>query len=387
MNKIVVVILSVLLAFCANAQITNVPPGVIIRHIPKADGLYVGSPSLCRLDNGDYIASHDVFGPNANTGNSGTTFIYKSSDKGITWQQISKIGGQYWSALFLYDNKLYVLGLDKGHGNIVIRRSSDNGFTWTVPSNSQTGLLFQGHYHTAPTIPAFHNGRIWKGFEDADAIVSNLPIRYGAVMVSADLSGDLLNSDNWKMTNRLVYNKEYMDGKFLGWLEGQALVTHDNRLVNIIRVHIHPGTKERAAIIKTTCENDKIYFQPNAGFIDFPGGSKKFTIRYDEKTQRYWSLVNNIPAGYDSAYPAAVRNYLSLVSSKDLYHWEINKTILSHPDRFKHGFQYVDWLFESDDIVFLSRTAYDDDFGGADNYHNSNYLTFHRISNYKGFLK
>jgi hypothetical protein len=40
-------------------------PGVIVRHIPAKTGKYIGSPSICILPNGDYVASHDHFGPNS----------------------------------------------------------------------------------------------------------------------------------------------------------------------------------------------------------------------------------------------------------------------------------------------------------------------------------
>ena len=33
----------------------------------------------------------------------------------------------------------------------------------------------------------------------------------------------------------------------------------------------------------------------------------------------------------------------------------------SHPDVKNHGFQYVDWLFEGDDLIAACRTAFDDD--------------------------
>jgi hypothetical protein len=56
---------------------------------------------------------------------------------------------------------------------------------------------------------------------------------------------------------------------------------------------------------------------------------------------------------------------------------------LSHPDIEKHGFQYVEWLIEGDDIIFLSRTAYDEVDSEANNYHDANYLTFHRIENFR----
>ena len=54
-----------------------------------------------------------------------------------------------------------------------------------------------------------------------------------------------------------------------------------------------------------------------------------------------------------------------------------------HQDVRKHGFQYPDWQFAGDDIVAVSRTAYDDGVGGAHNYHDANFLTFHRISGFR----
>ena len=86
----------------------------------------------------------------------------------------------------------------------------------------------------------------------------------------------------------------------------------------------------------------------------------------------------SLPAG-------KVRNTLVLKSSADLKNWIVEKVLLHHPDVLKHGFQYVDWQFDRKDIIFLSRTAYDDDLGGADNFHNANYLTFHRIKNFRNF--
>ena len=43
------------------------------------------------------------------------------------------------------------------------------------------------------------------------------------------------------------------------------------------------------------------------------------------------------------------------------------------------GFQYVDFEFDGDDIIFLCRTA----LNGAANFHDSNYSTFHRISAFR----
>ena len=50
-----------------------------------------------------------------------------------------------------------------------------------------------------------------------------------------------------------------------------------------------------------------------------------------------------------------------MTSSPDLTHWTVRCVLLQHVDRAVHGFQYVDWLFDGDDIIAACRTAFDDD--------------------------
>ncbi|WP_236974272.1 hypothetical protein [Membranihabitans maritimus] len=71
------------------------------------------------------------------------------------------------------------------------------------------------------------------------------------------------------------------------------------------------------------------------------------------------------------------------MSSKDLVEWEVNLILLHHEEMKYHGFQYIDWQFEGNDIVYVSRTAYDDGLGGAHNNHDANFLTFHRIKKFR----
>jgi hypothetical protein len=40
-----------------------------------------------------------------------------------------------------------------------------------------------------------------------------------------------------------------------------------------------------------------------------------------------------------------------------------------------------DWRFDGDDLIAVSRPAYDDDSGEAHRLHDANYLTFHRFKN------
>src|SRR5690606_2114716 len=198
---------------------------------------------------------------------------------------------------------------------------------------------------------------------------------------------DLLKASSWTSSNSLLYDSTYLEGNFSGWLEGNAVVTSDGQMVDILRVDDKATLEEKAAIVRISADGKTATLDAVKDFVTFPGGSKKFTIRYDSATERYWTLANIIPdevkVHHPNRNPASIRNTLALVSSADLMDWHMHRIVLSHPDVEKHGFQYVDWLFEGDAIIFVCRTAYDDGVGGARNNHDANFLTFHRIADFR----
>jgi hypothetical protein len=69
--------------------------------------------------------------------------------------------------------------------------------------------------------------------------------------------------------------------------------------------------------------------------------------------------------------------------SADLRQWEIRCIVLYDPDVERHGFQYLDWLFEGDDIIAVARTAYGTGAAAAPRQHDANYLTFHRVRGFR----
>jgi len=365
----------------------NQVPGVIVNHIPASAKTYIGSPSVCILPNGDYVASHDHFGPGSTEHERALTAVFRSADRGLTWQKISEINGQFWSNLFFYDNALYIMGTWKHHGNLIIRRSDDNGETWTEPLDSRTGLIREGEYHTAPVPVIIHRGRIWRAVENAKSFTSAWGIRYSATVFSAPLGSDLLDASNWTETNGLVHDSAYLEGRFRGWLEGNAVAAPGGKVLNILRVSTTEPGRDMAAIVNISDDGLNAAFDPANGFIDFTGGARKFSIRYDPKSKRYWTICNIVTKEHTDRNAGSVRNTLVVKSSPDLKHWTVHKVLLYHPDVEKHGFQYVDWQFDGKHIIYLSRTAYDDEYGGANNYHDANYLTFHRINNYRKLIK
>ena len=364
--------------FALAVEKSSTPPGVVITHIAASTQRYIGSPSIAILADGSYIASHDLFGK----GSSGdTTCLFTSHDRGATWKSLTEIRGQWWSTLFVHGTNLYLMGTTRGYGSTIIRRSADNGKTWTTPVDKNSGLLLEGEYHCAPVPVVIHNGRLWRGMEDAMG-PGGWGSRFRAFMMSAPVDADLLKAESWTCSNHIGRDTNWLDGKFSGWLEGNAVVTPQGHIVDILRCAV-PEYPEQAAVIRISDDGTRAEFDPKEDFVEFPGGAKKFTIRFDPVSQRYWSLVNAMPQEFQSDVPDRTRNTLALVCSKDLKKWNVVSVEMQHPDTKSHGFQYVDWLFEGNDLISVIRTAYDDDTGGAHNYHDANYLTFWRVKNFR----
>jgi hypothetical protein len=360
----------------------DLAPGVVINHSPASSGLYIGSPGLAVLPAGDYVASHDFFGPKSDEFRSARSLIFRSSDRGQTWTQAAEIQGAFWSSLFIHRGLLYLLGTDRHHGNVVIRRSTDGGSSWTQPDSATRGLLRDdGEYHCAPVPVIEHNGRLWRGLEWRNPPAA-WGINYRAGMLSVPIESDLLVATNWIFSEPLPSNREWNGGDMGAWLEGNAVVTPKGELVDILRVQTK-SPDEKAALVRVSADGQKMSFNPETDFVSFPGGAKKFTIRFDPASKLYWSLASIIHERHRADNPGSIRNTLALTCSPNLIHWSIRCLVLYHPDTKLHGFQYVDWLFEGEDIIAACRTAFDDGLGGAHNNHDANYLTFHRITHFR----
>jgi hypothetical protein len=358
-------------------------PGMMIDYSPASSGKYLGSPSIVIWTNGDYLASDDDFGS--------VTTLFKSTDRGLTWQKLGVLSGQDWSTLFVNNGALYIIGSngDNGsYGSTVIRRSTDEGLTWTTPTNSASGLLLVAgspgdDYHCAPTPVQIHNGRLWRAMEHRVGPSGGWAPYFRAFMMSAPTNADLLNAANWTFSSEIAGNSTWLNNQFGGWLEGNAVVGRDGRVFDMLRVDTS-GYPEKVAMISIGTNGDTASFNPASGFINFPGGAKKFTIRYDAQSDLYWTLTSWVqPQDQAAGAPGNVRNTLALVCSSDLTNWTVRCILLYHPDTAHHGFQYTDWQFDGNDLIAAVRTAYDDGLGGANSYHNSNFTTFQRIKNFR----
>lgn len=384
--KALKIIIACLLAFSTPLLAQDVP-GDIVCYEPASSQRYLGSPSLVTLPNGDYVASHDFFGPKSSEWQQATSRIYTSNNKGKTWRLLTEIQGAFWSSLFVHRGELYFLGPDRHHGTVLIRKSLDGGKTWTQPTNRENGVILTGEFHCAPMPVVEYKGRLWRPMETAHGPILQWGKRYGAMVMSAPVDADLLNAKSWQASAPILYDSTYNNGDFGGWLEGNFVVDPQGKMWNMLRVGNRKSWDEKAAMVGIAPDGKTLDFDPKTGFIPFDGGSKKFVIKYDTTSGKYYTLANVVRDKYRKQFPnknpSNVRNTLVLKSSKDLINWKEEKTILQHDDMVYHGFQYVDWSFEGNDIIVLSRTAYFDGKDNAHNNHDANYLTFHRIKNFR----
>lgn len=351
-------------------------PGTPIVHVSKGLGVFVGTPSIAIMSNGDYVVAHDIYGEPVRPKR--MTRVYLSKDRGATWEFQAQIEDIHWAGLFVVRDTVYLLGRQGSTYNMAITRSCDSGKTWEDLSilKKKTGKYT---YHGSSTPVVFHNGRVYKGYDRhfPDKQDQWMSDNYSFIM-SASIDDNLMESKSWLFSSA-VKKPESIEGS--GWLETNAVLGKDGAIKGITRIARAPGFSAGYYSLDT----DSTIDLSSVGQIDFIGSATKFNILWDPQTKKYWSLVNYPtpvvkPPG---KAPGGMRSILALTSSDNLKEWKIKSIILATEDVHYHGFQYVDWQFDGADIVFVSRTAYDDDTGGSFNYHDANYITFHRIDDYK----
>lgn len=342
-------------------------------------GNYLCSPSLVKHPDGRLFASMDVYGCGTPQN---LSFIFRSDDNGQTWHYVSELIPCFWGKLFFHKGDLYMLACSTEYGDLLIGKSSDDGKTFSPPvtllkgSNGKNG---NEGIHKNPQNILYRNGRIYTTLEWG-TWSNNKSYDHAAMVMSCNENDDLLVPENWSFTEPKIFSPE--DAPELASLstnattiEGTLVVSPENKILNIMRFE-----KEGCAIVyelnPDNCEAVLRY----SYCMEFNAHASKFMIKYDSKTKKYITIADYI---YDK-HKYFARNYLVLMASSDLKKWDIVCDLLDFRDEDaeKIGFQYIDFEFDNDDIIYLSRTA----FNNANSYHNSNYSTFHRIKNFRELI-
>ena len=374
--------------FCRKLRVAEtVPvPGTVIAKAPVLRKSHITNPNIVILSDGSYLVACSGLYPRRAVG------LFRSEDRGKSWTAWAKVSYPInFYTLFRHRGALYLMGVGSPQGSVVICRSEDDGRTWELPDEeSVRGILFEGRYHSAPVPVVEHEGRLWRAME------TNFPDeRRQAFVLSAKVSDDLMKASSWKISRFLKCSPEWIadgeDGGFRQWIEGNIVVAPDGKLVNVLRVDEHKWGRS-AAVVHVDDER-KLRFDPEKDIIEMPGGGKKFTIRYDSLSHRYWALSSIVLDEFrgmrhggiyaSGIHCGLIRNTLALISSEDLYHWQVERIVLASDNPFFDGFQYVDWQFDGEDLVSVIRLAMEEPRGLPNRQHDANFLVFKRVERFR----
>lgn len=365
------------------AKTGAVPGDTVVNYLHPEDGVYaysgqyLCSPSLVRHPDGFLLASMDVFKGGAPQD---LSLIFRSDDDGRTWQYVSELFPCFWGKLFVHRGALYMLSCSTEYGDLLIGRSDDGGKTFGVPTVLLRGShgMKQPGVHKNPQPVVEYGGRLWETLEWGSWASGT----HAAMVASVDVNADLLDAASWHFTPPVPYDPDWegtAEGHSPGCIEGCLTIAPDGQLYNVMRYQMGGCVPSfgRAVVMKVNTDD------PDAPLtfhkvIDFPGNHSKFMIKRDPVTGKYLSLVSYLCEEHPDG-----RNWLALLTSDDPMNgkWEKAADVFDYRDTPVRdvGFQYVDFFVEGDDLLLLSRTAWN----GAANFHDANYSVFSRIRNFR----
>ena len=378
---------------CTRLFRTGAVPGIVINYLHPYDdfyafsGRYLCSPSIVQTGSGRLVASMDVYGPRHAQN---LTFLYKSDDGGKSWQYLCDLFPCYWGKLFIHRDRIYMLSVTAEYGELQVGYSADEGAHWTKPVTlfPGAGIRDEKGMHQAPTPVIEHNGRIWSAVDYGTWEMGG----HASALVSCDASTDLMDPADWTCSEFVPFDPAWpgaVPESLWGCLEGNAVAGPDGEVFDMLRYQItgvfRDGKKRgeitngKALLLKIDQKNPENALQFYR-FVDLNGGMSKFVVKRDPVTKKYVSLVNEV---LDDTTPAQ-RNVLSLAVSDDLIEWKLVRRVINGAaySTDEVGFQYVDFVFSGDDMIFVSRTA----FNHAHNFHDSNYITAHRITDFRALI-
>lgn len=359
-------------------------PGTVVAYLHPEDDTFIASgnatcsPSICAAPDGSLLVSHDIY---RSKGGQNLTHVYRSEDGGQTWRFASALSPCFWGGLFVHRGKVYLLATATEYGALLLYESSDCGMSWRGPVQLlEGGSSEAGGPHKAPMPVIEHAGRLWSGVEFG----SWRQRMHCPGAVSADVNADLMRPESWVCTGFLPYDPAQVSDvrgyPIGGTIEGNVLVAPDGGLVDLLRYQTATCVPNYGKAYMTLLDAEHPDQPPRfARTVEFPGNLSKFYILRSPSDGRYYALSNRV-----TTETLNQRNILTLSVSDDLIHWQVKRDILNYADNCfpegedKVGFQYPSFLFDGDDILAVSRTA----VNGAENFHNANFITFHRIRNY-----
>ncbi len=353
----------------------------------------VTNPGIVILPCGDYLASC-----NSVDGESGCgATLYRSTDKGRSWtvavENTASANGIAGSVnLFVHAEALYMTGTGADGGNVMISRSDDDGATWSTPATAENGIIIDDArtYLSGAVAVVESGGRLWCAMEVMEE-GERRPF-----VLSAASDADLLKAASWTATNAVQYNSAWSanSAKVTSLQFGNVVATPEGSIYNLLSA---PAAKTSltAALARVTGTTTLEIDSANKDFVTMAGGGKKFTVRYDARSDRYWAITNPASDKYYGMLPDGtfsesggltyndILNRAVLCWSKDLKIWYQERVVLQSRAPYLNSYKDADWQFDGNDIVAVFAVADSVEGVAPSSQHNANILAFKRISNFR----
>ncbi len=367
----------------------------VVFHNPDPE-YYVEGPGLTRLDDGTLLAvvpivPREEWSVERRREHS-VTHILNSTDGGKTWQEISTL--PYYSAVpWTHNGKLYLFANKPGLGNkrnedLELRRSENNGRTWSEPLT-----IGKGNYWNCHTSMAVKDGFLYWAVDDL-----SLGKKRGPRLVAGDLNGDvdIMSAAAWRMSDPLPFPgapEGLYDPAFVAqpdqYLEPNVLEVKGRLRLLLATKLKRPTVTGICSVVDASDKEGKLELKFNH-FQAMPGGHLKFCVVRDEKSGLYWATSNQ---GVDSedAYGWARamegagkyrmsgndRRFLMLSYSMDALNW-FPAGCIAQAGKLSQSFMYAKPVVDGEDLILIARSSIK-----APNQHDADHATFHRVKDFR----
>jgi hypothetical protein len=375
-------------------------------------------PALERLPSGRLIACMLLADKRDSTHKTDSTMVFSSDDRGKTWvhrEDMAMVNG----FPFVAGQSVYVMA---GMYGLTVARSDDWGDTWSDPV-----AIAQGKWYAGSGSAVVSHGRIYLVKERFTEPIRGgyAPRVHAPVVMSAPLREDLTRPEAWTFSNELSFQEVheqfgnpnligvpfYKPGSYgpqrwmgeIGWSEANLVQIKDaehiwydpdGRTFHIL-MRADTGTTNLACLAKAVeTEDGQIHVSLETApsgvpmlYIPLPGGHGTFCIVYDEETRLYWMVstqstdsMQRIDRMHPKRYalPNNERRRVALHFSKNCMDWCFAGLVaaVAEMGQSHYGGSMV---IDGEDLLVLMRTA----DAEAENAHNSNMITFHRIERFR----
>lgn len=300
--------------------------------------------------------------------------VKRSADNGKTWTEVGRVDDVRWATAQEVNGELYLFGNNIHTGDAVVIHKTASGKLESAAVASKVG-------YSGPTSVLVAKGRVYKAYNERT--------------ISAPVTANLLDPASWTVSNSIytVANLVWLQGatgtgvKSCNPQECNMVLGKDGVIYNIFR--FDDMGRGYAGVLKLSDDGTTYsLLDGNKSLIkNFPTAVSKFMIKYDEATGKYICL-SNVHGGPEVNLDRH-RRVLAISVSDDLINWETKDYLLVEREMINenvsslaHAWQYPDFVIDGDNLYYVVRES----SGDASNWHDSNYVTFYTLSDYKNVI-